>query len=239
LYGKLFKAHQARYGSADSNKLTTSFYDKYEIHAHYPGHAKKALAIGMEAFEALADQFRLRPRERDLVLFAVRNHMQVINSFGKGDDIRAYELLLSRAHKAGFDADDAIDFLLAALFLDVCVGSLPYVDGEFQPNVDIVLQVLRAEEHIAPHRRAQRRFVQEERKKKMLNFALKEAGLDGKALFALLQTPFGPERGRIASEVRNYVLEPHLSVTIPSHTREIEKRVKKARSLFDGKAGSR
>jgi len=181
----------------------------------------------------LADQFRLRPRERDLVLFAVTNHMQVIASFGKGDDLHAYELLLSRAHKAGLDADDAVDFILAAIFLDVSVGSLPYVHGEFLPNVDIIMQILRAEELIAPHRREQRRLVQEGRKKKSLNFALKEAGLDGKALFALLQTPFGPERGKISHEIRNYILEPHLPVTISTHTREIEKRVGKARAIFD------
>ena len=233
LYGKLFKSHQAQSNEKGQDSVT-GFFDRFEIHAHHPDHEKQALSVAGEAFDRLADHFRLTPRDRELVRFAVQNHMRLITTFDSRQDVRAYELLLTRAHRAGLDADDAIDFLLAAVFLDGCVGSLLYEEGEYRPNVDLVLRVFRAEEEVAPHRRSQRRAQQEARRERNLRYALKEAQLDGAALFDLLQTPFGPERGKIADEVRSYVLHPNLPITISSHSHEIEKRVRHARALFDG-----
>jgi hypothetical protein len=136
LFGKLLKSFTVSRSTEEKKVVTADFFDRYEIHAHYPGHGKQALVEHREVFERLCDHFRLTPRDRALVEFVVRNHMDAIAPFGKGVDARAYELLMSRAHKAGFDADDAIDFFLSAVFLDACVGSLQYKNGEFSSDVD-------------------------------------------------------------------------------------------------------
>lgn len=232
LYGKLFKSYHALHTTEPIERVCAGFFDAYEIHAHYPEHEKESVAMFVESFDRLCDHFRLRERERDLVRFAVREHIRTSLSIATQDGARAYELLLTRAHKAGFDADDAVDFLLAAVFLDQCVGSLPYSHGVFEPSVSLVLGFLKAEEEVAPHRRLARRARKEEQKERALRYALKEAGLDGTALFSLLQTPFGPERGRLASSVREAVLSGTFQIDHPTHTHEIEKRLKKAHALF-------
>ena len=232
LYGKLFKAYQAQHAAQTLVQQTAGFFDLYEIHAHYPEHEKAAIALLPDFFDPLCDHFRLQPRERSLVRFAIREHMRLMVSLSSGDAVRAYELLLTRAHRDGLDGDDAMDFLLAASFLDGCVGSLPYKEGEWKPSVHLIYKAFSAEEQVAPHRRAKRREREGERKEKALRFALKEAGLDGVALFDLLQTPFGRERGVIAHEIRTFVLHPELPITFPTHKEEIARRIGKARALL-------
>lgn len=233
LFGKLYKSFSISKQHYEKRSLVAGFYDKYEIHAHYPDHAKLSIDSNEEVFESISDHFRLPERDRELIKFSVRNHMYVISAFGSGPNFNAYKLLVSRAHKAGFDADDALDFIMAATFLDVCVGSLTYRLGEFISSVEIILNILRSEEHVSPHRREERRKKRTISDEKFLRYVLNESELDGDSLFKLLQTPFGPERGKIVAEIRSLVMDVSIETKFTNHSHELERRVKKARELFD------
>ena len=232
LYSKLFRAHEARQ-SLDKKFSVASFFDTYEIHAHYPNHGKKGLEVAGAHFDMLSDQFRLRPRERELVAFAILNHMEAIERFGKKDNKIAFEKLISKSHKAGLDANNVFDFMLAAVFFDACVGSLPYIEGRFEPSVELVLRMLRAQDDFAPSRRVARRKRIEEQEELFLRDVLRRTGLDGDSVFALVQMPFGSKRGKVLQAIRFAVTHPRRDVKLPIASHELMVRIEKARKLFD------
>lgn len=234
IYNKLVKSYHAQKPDLNDQELMAKFYDEYEIRIHYYAHAK--LGSSQETLsvrEAVSDLCRLQRRDRIMLTFLIRNHMDVLNYFGAGPDMKKYELLVARAVKAGLDADDALDLLLAAAFLDSVIGSLKYSDGIFSVDMRPIVGLLYSEQQAAPHRRQQRLDESERRDKKLMKSALERAHLSAEEVFELLNTPFGPERGRVMNQIYALVRGEESKVDFGNQTAQIAPRIKHATHLFD------
>lgn len=233
-YIKLFKAFSVDKTYLSRQEQVAKFYDKYEIRAHYNGHEREAL-IGksLASIEVLTKVYGLCAEQIKLLYFVIANHMSAVQ-FGRNENqISEYKLLLARAGKAGIDTDLAIDLLHAAVFLDGSLGSLHYEEGIFSIDLTSVFAFMSVEGEVAKHRKDERRRIISAAQNKRLKQALTEAELDGDTVFALLKTPFGSERGKIMADIRRYVEDASIPINFETHQTELEKRVQKARRLFD------
>lgn len=231
-YMKLYRAWEASHPNITQAECLAHFYDEYEIQVHYPDHADISAGIEQDILDALGEQLRVPARDIALARFIVREHMSFIEGDDK-EDVERLELVTARAHKAGFDAEQATDMLLATVFLDGCIGSLQYEHGQFSANIALVLRMMRAEEQVAPHRRKQRREKMEMLRRATFKQILKKHGLDAESIFALLNIPFGPERGVIMHNIQDCVRYPSVELQVSSHKHELQARIDKARADFD------
>ncbi|MBU1126681.1 hypothetical protein KJ758_03660 [Patescibacteria group bacterium] len=239
LYLKLLKAFHSSHQDLSVPELMAAFYDQYEISVHYLGHAKKgAGADFFEARENVADFFRLPEDDRVLLTFMTRYHMDVLDFFTKGTNEQKFELMTSRANKAGLDGDDALDAMLAATFLDSTVGSLAYKDGTFFIKTEAIFNWLYSEQRAIPLRRARRIEEANRREKKKLMQILEKSALSPEEVFTMLNVTFGPERGQVMEEIYALVRDRGRKIDFGDKTPLIAGRIGEARKLFDQKGSS-
>ncbi|MFH1631807.1 MAG: hypothetical protein ABIA47_02145 [bacterium] len=233
---KLAKAFQTKRADLSNTDLCAKFYDEYEIKAHYSDHARIGASDQFLATrEAVGEVYRLMQRDRRMLTWIVRHHMDAILFFREGPDRSRFDLLRARAHKAGFDADDALDLQLAALFLDATVGSLHYHEGVFSADFRPVMNFLLSEEMAAPERRKNRRAEAELRRKKRIKELLASAGLSADEVFDVLKIPFGPGRAGVMEQVIELALDPTLKIDFGEHTLEMTRHIQQAQLLIDRK----
>lgn len=234
LYQKLYKAFTVAHSDLDQIQLMAKFYDQYEIKTHYPDHAK--VGAGHDFFntrEAICDQYRLTTHDRALLTFMIRNHIDVLNGFERQADPAKFNLLIARANKAGFDADDALDLMVAGLFLDSVIGCVAYKDGKIEADLKPLINILRAEEQLAPQRRVARRDKSRLRERRIMKDALAQANLAPEEVFALLGTPVGPERGLIMKQIYDLVIGSKTELNFGDHNSTLAPRIRQAQQIFD------
>jgi hypothetical protein len=234
LYAKYVQHLSIEQGLNTPKELTAAFYDRYEVRVHYPKHGKiGGAAEYRDAHLAIGQWLRLREQDIDLLGWLIRHHIDAISGFEKEASVNQYEILAGRAQRDGFDVQEALDLLLAAVFLDACIGSLRYREGVFSTDFKILFHFLEAEIHIAPHRRKERARKAGEKKQKAFKALLERFDLIGSAVFSLFDIPFGPERGALMHEIHAFV-RGELAELSPQYTsEELAFRLKQARAAFD------
>lgn len=233
LYNKLFRAFEVANQDLNESELVAEFYDKYEIKTHYFDHAKIGASDKyFEDREKISDMLRLGEYDRRMLTFLVRNHMEIFSYFSGGANPKKYELLVHRSHKAGFDADDALDLMLASSFLDSAIGSVAYIDQKFLVDTKPVINMMLSEEQVAGHRRELRREEKRVSKQRILKDALLKSNLSPDEVFLILEVPFGKERGDIMKKIYDLVEEGG-TIDFGDKTKEIAERIEKARQIFD------
>ncbi|MFH1711666.1 MAG: hypothetical protein ABH846_00310 [Patescibacteria group bacterium] len=233
-YLKLVKAMQVKNPDLNEEEVMAKFYDEYEIIAHFYRHAP--ISAGQqfaEAREKICDKLRLSARERRLLEFTIRHHIEVIHAFAKRPEPSKFRTYTAKANKAGFDADDALDFMLAALFLDTAVGSLRYEEGIFDVDLRPTVNFLLSEEMLLPQRREQRRSKIELQKTRAFKQMLNDSGLEPEEVFKVLGTPFTAERGKIMQEIYQLIVDPDQPIDFGAQTDYLLPKINKARSAFD------
>lgn len=234
IYIKLFKAYQVRRNNSTVSDDMAQFFDEYEISAHYSSHEKiGASEKYLVSRETVSDIFRLPQIDRAMVTWMIRNHMDVLTFFKKATNQIKFDLLVSRANKAGFDSDDVLDLMMAGTFLDSIAGSLTYQEGVFSVDFKPLMYWLYSEEQSAPLRREQRREKVKRIEKQHLMNVLRKAKLSPEEVFVLLNIPPGPDRGKIMEEIYTVVKNSEMPIAFGDYTQILAPRIKDARKFFD------
>ncbi len=234
LYLKLYRAFELSHSDLAGGELLAEFFKTYGIETHYFGHARAALRPEFRsARTAIEQHLKLEPRDGEMLAFAMENHIDVLEFFKTGPDVAKFELLIARATKAKLDANEAMDVLLACVFLDSAVGSLSQQYGRFAVDLTAIFNFWRSEELAAPARRAKRREEVRLAQKREFKNLLKAAGLSSDEVFKILKVPFGRGRKEIVEALEELVKDPSLSVPNNLQNKELQKRLTKAQRLFD------
>lgn len=234
VYLKLARAKWSAMGEATEAEAMAAFYDEFEIRSHFYGHAKVgAGAVYEEAREEISDMLRLSEVERRMLTFCIRYHIDTIGYFNKQPNPKKLEVLTARASKAGLDAGDVLDVLVAAIFLDTGIGSLHYADGVFDIDLRPTVNFLLSEELAFPDRRLARREQANVGARKAFKEILRESNLEPDIVFSLLNIPHGPERGEVMNHIYALVADSSQPVDFGKHTNDLAPRIAKARTLFD------
>jgi hypothetical protein len=222
-----------------SKELAARFYDAYELRVHYPKHAQVGgSAEYKESYHAIGEWLRMREQDIDVLRWLTRQHIDVIAAFQSGPDVHAYEVFAGRAEKAGLDVHEAMELLLATVFLDACMGSLRYEHGRFSVELNIVFHFFESERQVAPRRLERRTQKAEKKKKRAFKNLLQESDLLGNAVFSLLEIPFGPERGAVMEQIHAYVRGDIDRMSDQYRSEELLFRLKRARAAFDAQKRS-
>ncbi len=212
LFLKLFRGMHAKYPHAAVHEVMGAFYDKYEIEVHYPNHA--AISSSRESADlrrGVGEWLRLSERDIELVNFLIKYHVDAIEFF-QNPSATKMQVMIDRAHRAGFDAGDAMDLMACVLFLDVVCGSVHYEHGEHSSDYHVFLSFLRSEDLLmAKHRQVRKDRIQQQEQAAFKDI-LHKHNLSSDEIFQELQIPFGPERASFIERVHSLIRGPHKAI---------------------------
>lgn len=231
-YMKLYKSFAIKQGVKTTQEMTAAFFDTYEIHVHNHGHDRVGASDKyLEVRQRIEELHQLSADDAALMPFLIKHHIDALSYFKDGPNEKKFLLLIERANQWGFDADDALDALLAAAFLDR-LGSLSYAHGQFTVQYEMIVHMLHSERLALPKRqekRDQEVLLEKKRKRKA---AMKEAGLNGESVFSLLETVYGKERGTVMKRINEMIDDPEIEIEFGEHSEEMGRRITHARSLL-------
>jgi hypothetical protein len=232
-YDKLYRAYEAAHHGQNIVANMAGFYDAYEITAHYRDHASvgATLAFTADRQEILAAN-GVPLANAKLLTELIRYHIEVIDSFSEQPDVKKYELMTARAGKAGLNVDVFLDLMLAVAYLDAIVGCVVLDGGKMTAQTKLIINILRAEREVLPKRHEERVRKLESVKKQVYKDALDKAGISGEAVFKLLQTPFGPERGVLMEQVWLAIKDKSHRLEVGEHSAELARRIELAREIL-------
>lgn len=234
-YIKLLKAFEIEHSELSPIDLCVAFGKEYQIKVSYKGHDKVASsATFSDLRDQVSDLCRLTARDREMLYLLVKEHIEQISYFSKKPDGARYKVMEAVAQKAGLDSDDVLDLQLASLFLDAMVGSLAYHDGKFDPDVAVVLNMLKSEELAGSVKNIDRQNRLEEKKRKIFKSVLESCGLSSEEIFQILKIPFGAGRAEILAKVEDAVRYPEFAIDDPE-LQKLYPQIQKARLLYQTK----
>ncbi len=232
-YNKLYRAYVASHEEQSVVQNMIGFYQAYGIAAHYPGHESVGVMPAYTAErQAILQAFEVPPANAKLLTELIRYHIDVLGSFVGKVDKQKYEIMMARAGKAGLNVDVFLDLMLAVAYLDAVAGGVACIDGKAAAQTQLVINILRAEREACPKRHEERVRLAESTKKKMYKEALDKAGISGEAVFKLLHTPFGPERGVLMEQVWLAIRDKSYHLDVGEHSPELAKRIELAREIL-------
>ncbi len=231
-YDKLFRAYTAsRPGSVEQHVF--GFYEAYGIATHYYGHANIAAGVDYEkGRQAVLDVAGVSHSYHLLLTELIRQHIDVLGYFRDKPDGKKYEFLATLAGRLGLNVDLYLDLTIAEVFLDAVAGTLQVRKGKLFAQTDLVIHILRAEREALPQRNVAREEAAARQAKQAHKDLLASVGLSGDAVFALLGTPIGPERGEVMAKVNALLHDSAAHVDFGPHTAEITRRITAARALL-------
>lgn len=198
-----------------------AFFDAYGIECHYHGHERMVHAPPYRALlRRVSVAHRLGDREEALLAELIANHMAPLGDFARSADPARVASLRHLARSRGFDADDFVDMIQAALFLDGVCGSArlaPHGGPWHDPTP--LTNFLRAEHDFAPWAREENGKRRAAERKSEVNRRFRTAGLDGVALMGLLKVEPGPKFGKALALVHAAVLGEAPWPAMPAETR--------------------
>jgi hypothetical protein len=225
-YRERYAAFAAERGNEPSAVIQAEFFLAYQIFVHYPGHDHAVARPDLRAFVTrIASAHRLSADEAHDVYQVIVKHMDAVRGF-QDSNARLYAHLVEYAKRHGRDADDFLDFFLAAVFLDaVCASRNGSAHGAWH-DASTVVHFLRSEHDHAPWKRDERARERAEAEKRQERQRFKAAGLDGGSLLPLLDAKPGPAFGGMLAEIHAVargagVLPPMTDAA----SQEIEKRM--------------
>src|SRR3989339_789918 len=233
-YRELFSVFAKERAEMSASDVQAEFFAQFQILIHYPGHAHSLAEPRLRAlFAQVAEARRLTPNDAEDISHVIFQHMDAIVAFQRAN-LRAYNHFAHYARHYGRDADDFLDLLLAAIFLDaVCASRRRGVHGVWY-DATLVVHFLAAEREYAPWKREQRLKAREDARRKEENRRLREAKLDGDSLLTLFQMQTSPQFGSILAAVHKAARgECPLPTSFPADIlQELENRVMEYRSLI-------
>lgn len=222
-YLLLFDDFARQHPGENAETIQALFYLHYGIRVHYPGHERAVhTPVYRHLLERVGQAHGLG--EQNIVLLEdIIGHHQIGEQFVevRPEGVRQ---LVHFAQARGYDSDDFIDLLQAAVFLDMVCSSKRLAPHGNWRDPSVLINFLRSEHEYQPMRRQEKQQAREEAAKRERNRLFREAGLDGIALMDLLDMEPGPKFGQAMRRVQEAVLG---QVDMPVfHNKKIEQEIK-------------
>ena len=209
------------------------FYLAYQIDVHYPGHGQ---AIHTPVYRQLLRRFagvhQLKDRAADILENIIGHHLEPMADFQTVAP-KKMEKYFALARQYQYDADDFIDLLQGAVFLDMVCSAKRRTGAGFFHELYPLTHFLQSEFNFAPARRQLKIEQQVAEEKKQRNKIYKDIGLDGLGISKLFSLKPGPELGRHLKNLHDAI---EGRGTLPSYTPTIDKELAKRVQLFYEKA---
>ena len=187
---------------------------------HYLGHEKEIHRPEVrELLLRMATRYRLSDEDVDYLVPLISFHLEPMRRLGHGHDPKHVRVLDAIATKHGLDADDFIDLLQAAVFLDQVVGSAP-------SQADPLIRFFLAEAEYAPWKRAQKEEQKARQRKAEAMRVFHTVGLDGEGVMKLTGMRPSKDLGALLQAVQSAARgEGEIDKRWPS---ELQRRVREA-----------
>ncbi len=214
--------------SLSREELGAQFFAMRRMRAHYAGHATLVHApVYKDLLTRVANSRRLTDHDRELLCDIIAHHMDPIGDFYEKADPDSIPKYVRFAQTHGYDPDDYIDLLQAAVLLDAVFGSRELKRGSAVASPEVLVNFLRAEHAHAPHRRTEKERARVEAYEKKQQKRFREVGLDGVSLLGLFQMEPGPAFGEVLREIQSAVLEKRALPNVRGTHAELTRRAKK------------
>lgn len=226
-YLALYAAFARERAHEPERAVQQAFFAAYGISCHYYGHDRMVHAPTYRALlHRVSAAHRLSDCDEALLEELIAHHLDALGGFGADAEPARVARMRHLADRRGFDADDFLDFLQAALLLDgVCGSARIGRHGGLWHDVTPLANFLRAEHDFAPWAREERERARAEARRRARNRRFREAGLDGVALMDLLKMEPGPKLGKALAVIQAAVLGEGAWPKLPPDVRaELEAR---------------
>ncbi|MFH1315682.1 MAG: hypothetical protein ABIH67_04800, partial [Candidatus Uhrbacteria bacterium] len=179
-YDDLYATFAVNRSGQDQKVIQAEFFREFQISISNHGHARLIFAPELnKVVRALAKENRLPENDIDLLEELIAVHMDTAHYFWGKADPQDYAHFVEYSAGIGQDADDFLDLLQAAAFLDKVCGSWKLSAGGYWHSCEILTNFLQAEHDYAPWRReaAEERRAKRELEKRREIY--RQVGLDG------------------------------------------------------------
>jgi hypothetical protein len=220
-YIDLYHTFEQMHPNESAREIQSLFYLTYDIDAKYPHHDRMIHAPVYHAlFERFARAHELTDIHTAMLEDIISRHL-LFKRFAlpEKSDLHPFAHL---ARVRGYDADDFFDFLEGALFLDFVCGSIRLSAHGYWREIEMLVNVLRAEHETDPSRRAEKLHTRQEKEHRHRLHLFQEVGLDGISLMDLLGMEPGQEFGRALRRVQTAVVG---EADMPSFGRKINEEI--------------
>lgn len=226
LYARFAKQHPALSSSA----LQQLFFETYQIRVRYPWHEHAIhTPLLTQLCERVSAAHGLTDRDLNLVKDLIAWHMRPLQDFRDKVNAPAIETYIAFAKSRRYDADDFLDLLQGAEFMDKVCGSQKTRAHGLVHESTMFEHFLRAEHSWSPERMIKRGQARLQRAHEAENQAFKKAGLDGVALLSLLGMSPGPAFGRVLKMVQESIL---WQAPLPAFGKDIDAELAKRVDQF-------
>lgn len=226
-YVAAFKTFAYAHRGLAPAELGVQFYEQARVRTHYNGHAPLVHAPVYHALlTRTAEHYRLIDRDREMLEDVIAHHMDPIGDFCASHAATSIPKYISFAQDRGYDPDDYLDTLQAAVLLDGVFGSRRSEGGILHASHELITNFLRAEHDHAPHRRVEKEVKREAEREKQRQKRFREVGLDGVSLMELLKMEPGPAFGNLLRTVQSSVQERRPLPSVGTAQAELARRAK-------------
>lgn len=205
-----------------------AWFAKEQITIHFPGHSEAMFSpVLRSVISRIAGNLGVPEKGIQLLEDIIAQHLEPLKDFiqVRAVQIRKY---FRFAQEYGFDGDDFLDMLQAAVFLDSVCGSIRYSHGKKWHDPSVLINFLRSEYEYDPARVGKKILAREQDEKLRRNKVFRDVGLDGAGLMTLLQMKPGPSFGKQLADIQGAVLGGgDLPSVSPSINTELSRRMER------------
>lgn len=205
LYLDLYKSFSDQHPNETAREVQSLFYLTYEIDVKYPHHDRMIHApIYHSLFERFVLAHKLTDIHTAMLDDIISNHL----SFKKFSKSQTSSMIpfTHLAQTRGYDAEDFMDFIQGAMFLDFVCGSIRLSAHGYWHEISMLVNALKAEHEIDPMLRTEKIHAREEQEHRKRNRIFREVGLDGVAIMDLLEMDPGAKFGRALKQIQLAVI---------------------------------
>jgi hypothetical protein len=204
-YLDLYKTFETQHPNESPREIQSLFYLTYEIEVKYPHHDQM---IHTPVYHALFERFVIAHQLTDIHASMLEDIVCHHLSFKKFSKTQTSNMspYVHIAQAKGYDADDFIDFIQGAIFLDFVCGSQRLSAHGYWHEIEMLVNAFKAEHDVDPMQRAEKIHTKEEQEHKDRNLLFKDVGLDGISIMDLLKMEPGPAFGRVLKQLQYAVV---------------------------------
>jgi len=222
-YYNLYSVFSIEHSALTPAQIEVKFNQEFHIRIGYPGHDTAIhRPIYRDLVSRVAEAHGLTDRDTAILADVIAHHLRPIEEFDEvnASAIRKY---IKFCQRRGYDANNYINLLKAAFFLDAICGSLRWDEknGHWH-EVDGIVNFIQSQHIFDPSIREAKEIAREEVKKKKINSAFRAAALDGVSLMELLGMDPGPKLGIRLREIQTAILEGQ---PLPKFSKSIDEQL--------------
>jgi len=232
-YNQEYKKFALSMEGVEPEEIQAAFSSSHQISISYPGYAEAIAHPDLRSeLSRVCEEKRLTPEDSDDVFHLILLHEKVVRDFSLDLNISAYDHLIKYTIKHRRDADDFLDLLLAAIFLEVVASPRRSAHGIYFDLLPVI-NFLVTEHETVPEKREERLKQKKEKQLKIERQLFREAKLDGNDLMVLFGLKPSREFGQLLLAIQDFARgEAAAPSGVPLVVREeLFKRIERFRAL--------